>query len=610
MESESAAVRESASYGKACSGCSKAKCRCIVRGEGLSCERCHRLSKSCQPSATVRKRASAPRPVRRTTATTRLEDRLDALVNLLAAQAKSGAGNASRTPGQSDGIYVARSPDAAPAAWPESPASEATNPREQHHETLGLERCPDATPHTRPPHDSMLRECPLAEDDQCLETFRAHHLRAFPFLHIPPSTSAADVQREWPFLWLNIRASCCKPYARQQALELKVRETIAQKMLVDLERSLDLLLGLLTYLSWAEGKYRGKPLLSAYSSLATALLFDLRLDRSCREIPCRESNVSKAYSHPIKQVVAAVDRNNVERRAVLGCYVVTATIAWFLRMKPIGWTVHMEDCLSHLAQYPEVPGDCKLVATARLFRIMEEVHSVSTWRKVESTSSQPQFYVKGLRAMLDNVKDITPPQVLQDKMIRSYLCMAEALICELALHARQQQQPASVVDFERTNCFYTCLQALQGCVDNFLTFTPEEAFSHPMPMHLHFSRSTHILYRLCLLDDPACDRAAVLRTVDLLGAVEKCAALYAAVPAAVGLETGGGGGGDDDMFTRTAEVLRAMAPAWRRALEDSGALPGASAVSMNVIGQDDMMSTDLLTDWWFADLMFPVNEMV
>ncbi|KAL3956689.1 hypothetical protein ACCO45_009535 [Purpureocillium lilacinum] len=68
----------------------------------------------------------------------------------------------------------------------------------------------------------------------------------------------ADVQRDWPFLWLNVRASCCKSYVEQRALELKVREAISQKMLVDLERSLDLLLGLITYLSWAVEKLSRK----------------------------------------------------------------------------------------------------------------------------------------------------------------------------------------------------------------------------------------------------------------------------------------------------------------------------------------------------------------
>jgi len=209
------------------------------------------------------------------------------------------------------------------------------------------------------------------------------------------------------------------------------------------------------------------------------------------------------------------------------------------------------------------------------------------------TTSKIRLLQKSFKTVILHIAIMKFAADIEAENIKSYLCMVEALIFELALYTGR---PTSV-DFERTECFYMCLQGLKGCVDNFFTFTPDEGFGHPMPMHLHFSRSTHILYRLCLLDDPACDRVAVLRTVDLLGAVEQCAAMYAAVPVAVGLETSG-----DDMFTRTAEVLRATVPMWRRALEDSGAIPGPLAANMNSMVQDDMLSTDHLSDWWFADI--------
>ena len=116
-----------------------------------------------------------------------------------------------------------------------------------------------------------------------------------------------------------------------------------------------------------------------------------------------------------------------------------------------------------------------------------------------------------------------------------------------------------------------------------------------MPLHLHFSRCTHILYRLSLMDDPAWDRGAIARTVDLLGVLERCAALYEAVPAAVGLGIDG-----NDIYTRAGEVLRASVPMWRKALEESGAITGVTEV-----GQGDMVPMDFTADGWFTDV-FPV----
>ena len=182
------AVRESASYGKACSGCSKAKCRCILRGEGLSCERCHRLSKTCEPSIAVRKRLNT-RPTRRTT---RLEDRLDALVTLLVTRAEPGGRNASSA--RRGFVHpVARSPGAIAAARAISPASEPNRAKESiEGPTISTDVSPSASGHglSQGDHASAVAE-------QCLETFRTHHLQAFPYFHITPSTRYAVLIAWW-----------------------------------------------------------------------------------------------------------------------------------------------------------------------------------------------------------------------------------------------------------------------------------------------------------------------------------------------------------------------------------------------------------------------------
>ncbi|KAH9233035.1 hypothetical protein K456DRAFT_1788268, partial [Colletotrichum gloeosporioides 23] len=68
-----------APYGRACTNCSRAKCKCILRPAGGACERCHRLNKTCQPSNPQRKRSKKPPSSR----TAQLEEKLDGLVTLL-----------------------------------------------------------------------------------------------------------------------------------------------------------------------------------------------------------------------------------------------------------------------------------------------------------------------------------------------------------------------------------------------------------------------------------------------------------------------------------------------------------------------------------------------
>src|SRR5687768_4134419 len=72
----------SAGYGRSCTNCSRAKCKCILRPDGQICERCHRLRKDCQPMVSSRKRTVKKSSSSRTA---QLEEKLDDLVSILRA---------------------------------------------------------------------------------------------------------------------------------------------------------------------------------------------------------------------------------------------------------------------------------------------------------------------------------------------------------------------------------------------------------------------------------------------------------------------------------------------------------------------------------------------
>ncbi|KAK2612662.1 hypothetical protein QQS21_001279 [Conoideocrella luteorostrata] len=330
--------------------------------------------------------------------------------------------------------------------------------------------------------------------------------------------------------------------------------------------------------------------------MAMAILFDLRLDRPYQEHPCRELDACKAYSYPIKEIAHTTSRTNEERRAVLGCYGVSATIAWFMKSKPVAWTAHMEECLQHLNEHPETPRDNILVVITKLIKLVNEIHGISTWRQIETTASQemppPMIYVKSLRGSLEEIKSLAAPEILTN---------TTAMINELPLcPVDPLASMRGVVDFGRTECFYSCLQATKRVIENFFVFTPEAVFGHPIMLHLHFSRSTHILYRLSLMDDPAWDRGAISNTIDLLGSLDQCASLYESVPAVMGLDTDG-----SDIYTKASGILKATIPMWRRALEEAGAIPPTAEAQYGNVGtfarHEDML--DSVTDGWFTDML-------
>ena len=100
---------------------------------------------------------------------------------------------------------------------------------------------------------SLLRDMvePSAlEAEQYLTIFRDHKTEYLPFIYIPLTTTADQLRQERPFLWLCVMMVASRSTSQQQVLGNKVRDKLAQDMVVKSEQNIDLLLGLLVYVGW------------------------------------------------------------------------------------------------------------------------------------------------------------------------------------------------------------------------------------------------------------------------------------------------------------------------------------------------------------------------
>ena len=88
----------------------------------------------------------------------------------------------------------------------------------------------------------------LMEAEACLTNFQIYKSKLFAFVCNPSTVNAQQLRQERPFLWLGIMAVCPRSRSQQQVLGSKLRRTIAQEMVVQSSRSIDLLLGLLAYI--------------------------------------------------------------------------------------------------------------------------------------------------------------------------------------------------------------------------------------------------------------------------------------------------------------------------------------------------------------------------
>jgi hypothetical protein len=180
----------------------------------LTLHSCNRLDKTCMPS-TAKRRLKQPDNVRTGRVTkppgvpgaSRIERKLDDLVTMLSSRPADTSSFTARTPAEEEG-------------------------------TSSLEY------HQYPP------DLTAAEAEAGLATFAAHMFKFFPFVYVPPSITARELGAQRPFLVLCMAAISCKQAGRQCELFGMMRETMAQKLVVTAEPSIDLLLGLLTFLGW------------------------------------------------------------------------------------------------------------------------------------------------------------------------------------------------------------------------------------------------------------------------------------------------------------------------------------------------------------------------
>lgn len=248
----SGASSRPAGYGQSCTNCSRAKCKCILTAIGGACERCSRLGKDCQPIATARKKVA-----KRTAASraAQLEEKLDGLVSKL----KNSQGH----PGQElqqqqlqeqiaqhrqhlDYSHMQHVPQQtrSQTAALDSLAQAATTKR---HNGLDVNRGNAIDPNMS--SGQLLRDPTAEEADVYLAKFRTW-LPGLPFLHLPSDMSAKALKRERPFLWLSIMNLASDSHSQQSFLRDKVRREMSERIIMNHERNMDIVQGLVANLGW------------------------------------------------------------------------------------------------------------------------------------------------------------------------------------------------------------------------------------------------------------------------------------------------------------------------------------------------------------------------
>jgi hypothetical protein len=96
---------------------------------------------------------------------------------------------------------------------------------------------------------SSLDEPTPEEAEMYLDKYR-EWLKKFPCMVLPPDMTAAALRKEKPFLWLCIMNMTSMSVEQQMKLRDRVRQEIANRIIINHERTMDCLQGLICYLTW------------------------------------------------------------------------------------------------------------------------------------------------------------------------------------------------------------------------------------------------------------------------------------------------------------------------------------------------------------------------
>ncbi|KAH8896118.1 MFS general substrate transporter [Thozetella sp. PMI_491] len=425
---------------------------------------------------------------------------------------------------------------------------------------------------------------PSAEEAQSyLGDFRTRKLPNFPFLYIPFRISAEELRSARPFLWLCIMAVSAKSTSKQVLLYSRVRDMLAQKMVVELDHSLELLLGLLVCIIWGNLQVKGRPFLTLFAQLAVSMAFELGLNKS----PSKEPGEMPKYK--ISSFQTSSSRTMEECRAILGCYVMTSGISFHMRrIDTMTWTDHMSECLQILEDKKEYQTDEILVLLVELQRVIEKAR-LSPWHRGNLSGNDlqpgppPSFYIAALESDFNEVKRQVPVSLANNgpssDALLGFMNHTQLVIHEYSISKSTSFAKSS--DFRYLEDRYSCLANIKSFYDHFFTIPPSAYVGFSIFTFLHLSHYSASLYRLSTLEDPAWDKNTVIQTMNVARMWQRTAEHMDQVAAATGMVQDG----PEDIYTRLATLCRLASRNWDGSLREHTAIPDPDMQPNNASGE-------------------------
>lgn len=371
------------------------------------------------------------------------------------------------------------------------------------------------TPNSQNEHPvlRMLRDGIISYNETTLFLSRYRQMCTYsPFVLISEDSTIESLVQHQPYLLHAVFAiSTYENKDLQKVLESTFRESLLRAVMIQGEKSIDLLQAFVVYLSWYHFFYI--PMKQQFNQLlqiAISMCIDMGLDHPPSEAAARKIGLQLDHHYSLGGAPCDGFFSKAARRAYLGCHYLSATSSWIWR-KPnnLHCTEYLLECADSLAKDPEYDTDPLILPLIQSQTLGDEYHEA--FLSSNFNYSGPSCSAR-IRAKLDVFRS-TIDEILLTSSVSD--CMTLSLATQFATsHAHEMDHlnpclsnkhfvPGNIKDWasntsSQHDVLMVCLQAATAFIENFLSLPLTEYPKLSVLQWWGLICNTAFLYRLSL----------------------------------------------------------------------------------------------------------------
>ncbi|KAE9578290.1 hypothetical protein CGMCC3_g5695 [Colletotrichum fructicola] len=330
----------------------------------------------------------------------------------------------------------------------------------------------------------------LQEAELIFQIYTSDFVPQFPFVPLP-NDNAYDFYRSKPLLFKTVLWTCMPP-SRDLSVgfERWFRQHVAYRVVVLLEKNLEILQALLVYFAWNDILYYARSSDTSLMQLARGLAEDLGLTKR-PGIPVSPSgSIYEDAAFLREDIQVRNQHTNAGRRAVLGLFHMSSVLSGLLgRSSWLEFTRYFDDCCEKLANAQEYSTDLLLVQLIGARKVALRVDD--TFREQSELANDQPF--GGLHALaiatvekeLDSFMDSLPAPLRSNYLLREQSAAIRIRLFEPAIHVQGSTRPQ--IPHLRSRMMWQCLTSIQELLNAFLALPVETYASLTFISILHLA---------------------------------------------------------------------------------------------------------------------------